>query len=111
MTNAVQELVDEAVRILVREAQPEQIILFGSYARGDARSGSDLDLLIVESEPFTKLRSRFQELVRLERALGRLPIGTDVLVYDRYEAQTFARAPNHVVARALREGRILYARS
>ncbi|MFZ4703922.1 MAG: nucleotidyltransferase domain-containing protein [Candidatus Methylumidiphilus sp.] len=46
------------VDIIVREADPEQIILFGSRARGDARPDSDVDLLIIESEPFSVQRSR-----------------------------------------------------
>jgi predicted nucleotidyltransferase len=39
-----------AVAILVREAQPERVILFGSSARGEAKPDSDLDLLVVERE-------------------------------------------------------------
>ncbi|MCX7111014.1 MAG: nucleotidyltransferase domain-containing protein [Proteobacteria bacterium] len=32
--------------------------MFGSRARGDARPDSDVDLLIIESEPFSVQRSR-----------------------------------------------------
>ena len=35
------------VDIIIRVADPEQIILFGSRARGDARPDSDVDLLII----------------------------------------------------------------
>ena len=68
----------EAVAILVREAQPERVILFGSYARGEATAGSDLDLLVVEKEA----RHRQAEMARLRRALSPLRIPVDVLVTD-----------------------------
>src|SRR5437870_13553844 len=68
----------EAVAILVREAQPERVILFGSYARGEATSSSDLDLLVVEKE----VRHQQAEMARLRRALSPLRIPVDVLVSD-----------------------------
>ena len=43
----VQEQIDRMVKRIVRKFHPEQIILFGSHARGDAAPESDLDLLIV----------------------------------------------------------------
>ena len=38
----------QPVERLVAAAQPKQIILFGSYARGDADDHGDIDLLVVE---------------------------------------------------------------
>ena len=49
MTISVETL-DEIVKRLVALASPVKIILFGSTARGEAQSDSDLDLLIVEEE-------------------------------------------------------------
>ena len=46
-------LLRQMVETIVREAAPEVIILFGSRARGDARPDSDVDLLVVETEPFS----------------------------------------------------------
>jgi len=40
-------LVNRTVERLVRSFAPEQILLFGSYAKGTNRPGSDLDLLVV----------------------------------------------------------------
>ncbi|NGZ06947.1 MAG: nucleotidyltransferase domain-containing protein [Magnetococcales bacterium] len=99
------------VRAIVATVQPEQIILFGSHARGDATLESDVDLLVVEAEPFTTARSRFQEIARLERAMGTIPVATDILVYSLDEVEQLKSSRNHVVARALREGKVLHARS
>jgi uncharacterized protein len=52
------ETVQEIVKRLVQAAQPEQIILFGSGARDEAGEDSDVDLLVIESEPFGPERSR-----------------------------------------------------
>lgn len=103
-------LLDRMIRTLVAEADPEQVVLFGSRARGDARPDSDVDLLIVESEPFGPGRSRHAETVRLDRALPETPVGRDLLVYSRDEIERWRGSLNHVAARALREGRVLYAK-
>ena len=103
-------LLDRMVRTLVDAADPEQVVLFGSRARGDARPHSDVDLLVVESEPFGPGRSRDAETARLCRALPETPVGRDLLVYSRDEIEYWRGSRNHVAARALREGRVLYAK-
>lgn len=105
------ETVQEIVQRLIKVAQPEQIILFGSRARDEASEGSDVDLLVIESAPFGPKRSRLSEIGRLESAVGRLSIATDILVYSRREVDRWHDSPRHVIGRALREGRVLYARS
>ena len=40
--------IDKIIPIIVSIASPEQIILFGSYARGDNTGKSDIDLLILK---------------------------------------------------------------
>jgi predicted nucleotidyltransferase len=102
------ELLRRMVDIIVREADPEAIILFGSRARGDARPDSDIDLLVIEREPFGPGRSRIKEAARLYRALGDLPASKDLLLYSRDEVAGRRSTPSHVVARAYREGRVLY---
>jgi predicted nucleotidyltransferase len=99
-----------AVSRLVQTGLPEEIVLFGSRVRGDARDDSDYDLMIVEAEPFGPGRSRLAEIARLERSLGELPIAVDILLYSRREVAQFRNSLNHVVGRALREGEVLYVR-
>lgn len=99
-----------AVKRLIEAGQPEQIILFGSHARGDARADSDFDLLVVQSQSFGPGRSRLAEIARLERALGALPIAVDLLLYSRGEVTQLRGSLNHVIGRALREGEVLYVR-
>jgi len=42
------ELIQYIVEKIVKAIDPEKIILFGSYARGDFSKGSDLDLFIIK---------------------------------------------------------------
>jgi len=77
--------VEEAVRAFARgeaERRPGLLRLgyFGSYARGDAGVGSDLDLLaVVESSalPFERRAAEWD--------LTRLPVPAEVLVYTAAE--------------------------
>ena len=69
-----------AVKALAQAAPlAQQIILFGSHARGDATASSDLDFLVIEPE----VVNRASEMVRLRRALRPLRVPADVLVYSR----------------------------
>ncbi len=110
MSEDENQLLQEMVEVIVREVDPEAIILFGSRARGDARPDSDVDLLVVESEPFSVQRSRRLETMKLYRALMNWPISKDLLVYSRDEFDKWKASLNHVVGRASREGRILHER-
>ena len=67
------ELIDEMVRAIVDEVDPEQVILFGSRARGEAGERSDVDLIVLEAEPFGPARSRHEELVKLYHAIAGVP--------------------------------------
>lgn len=92
---------------VVREVQPQALMLFGSHATGEARPDSDVDLLIVEA-PFGPDCDRRQEMTRIWRALVGFAVAKDILVYSREEIERWQGAPNHIIARALKEGRLLY---
>ena len=110
MTPVTDEVLDRMVRAIVDEVDPEQVILFGSRARGDQRVNSDIDLIVLEAEPFGPQRSRHKELVRLYRAVAGCRVPADVLVYSYEDVEYWRDSINHVLARALREGKVLYER-
>ena len=110
MVQVTDALLEQMVEKIVAEIDPEQITLFGSRARGDARAGSDVDLVVVESEPFGQERSKRLEAARLYRTLSGFLVSKDILVYSRDEVDYWRDSLNHVLARALREGRVLYER-
>jgi predicted nucleotidyltransferase len=113
MTTAVDvsaDLLSQMAQVIVQEVEPERIILFGSHARGEARAGSDVDLLVIEREGFGEQRSRRREAALLWRALARFPVPKDIVVYSEEEVAAWKDSPGHLLAGALREGRVLYER-
>ncbi|NGZ26812.1 MAG: nucleotidyltransferase domain-containing protein [Magnetococcales bacterium] len=103
-------LIDTLVSRIVEEANPERIILFGSQARGDARPDSDIDVLVISGESFGLQNSRRAALGRLYKALARLPVAKDILLFSRDEIDEWRSSLNHVIGRALREGKVIYER-
>ena len=71
MVPVTDELLDGIVRAIVNEVDPEQVILFGSRARGDAREHSDVDLIVIEAEPFGA--GRLARALREGRVLSERP--------------------------------------
>lgn len=83
----------------------DRVILFGSAARGDVGSTSDLDLLVVRRDS-RRPAERMDDLYRRARST----IAMDLLVYTPEEIRA-ARENSSFLRRALDEGRVVYERS
>ena len=110
MTQVDDALLRRMVKTIVDEVDPEQVILFGSRARGDAAADSDVDFVVVEAAPFGAERDRRAEATRLWRALAGFEVSKDILLFSLDEVEYWRDSLNHVLARALREGEVLYER-
>ena len=93
------DLCEAANRLLRATAPHSKVILFGSYARGDARPDSDVDFLVVEPE----VTDRIGEVLR--------PLGmaADVLVVSAERFDYWRDTPNTVIHRAAKEGKVYEA--
>jgi predicted nucleotidyltransferase len=98
------EVIQSAVERIVAAARPSKVILFGSYARGDADEGSDIDLLVVEP----KVENRGEEMVKLRLAVGWIGRGVDILVCSEEDCEKRGSVPGTVIYWALREGKVLH---
>ena len=96
--------IKKAVDILVREARPQKIILFGSFARGEETEDSDADFFIIEKDVADKRR----EMVRLRKALSPLRIPVDLMVSDEKTVREWGSVPSTTMYWALQEGEVLY---
>jgi len=100
--------IPRVLEALIQEFDPEKIILFGSWARGDFRERSDVDLMVI-----TKTELRY--LDRIQAALAAMPeeelirYRFDILIYTPEEFEEL-RKTRKFVARACREGKVLYER-
>ena len=110
MTTVSQDTLQEMIRDIVAVAAPRKVILFGSHARGSFGERSDLDFLVIQDGPFQSPHQRRDIMVRLWKALARFPCPQDFLVYTTAEVDAWGQTTNHVIARALREGCVLYER-
>ena len=70
------------VEVLIREYEPEKLILFGSAAQGEIHEWSDLDLVVIKRTD-KPLLERIEEVMRLVRP----KVGLDVLVYTPEEME------------------------
>jgi predicted nucleotidyltransferase len=100
------ELLAEITRRIRAVSDPQRIILFGSYARGEPGPGSDLDLLVIKDQ----VDSTRAEAARIYRALADLTMPVDVVVVRTAYVQRYGDLVGTIVRPALRDGKVLYAR-
>jgi predicted nucleotidyltransferase len=91
---------------IIEQFNPQSIIVFGSYARGEATVNSDIDLLII----FSEVNSKRQMAISIRQALADLPIAKDIVVTTTQEISRYGQLVGTVLRPALREGKLLYER-
>ena len=94
----------ELARHIRRALDPDRIVLFGSYARGDATENSDVDLLVVARSSLPKPK-RSAPLYSLLRDY---PFSKDIVVYTPEEVEDYRHLRASLIHRALAEGIVLY---
>jgi len=98
------DLIDEAVRRIVREAGPVQVIVFGSATRGNTGPDSDLDFLVVVPNG----EDRVEIAHRVHRAMRGLDCAVDIVIVSEREVAATKDNPSLIVHTALTEGKEVY---
>jgi len=101
-----QSVLQEAAERLAAKFQPQQIILFGSYAEGTADEHSDVDLLVI----CTIRGSRRKLMVEMDRTLRGLNFARDIMVLSPEEFERDRHIPGTLARPAWQGGKILYER-
>jgi uncharacterized protein len=101
------EVIAEATRRLALELEPEEIILFGSYAWGTPHQYSDLDLCVIVADEIPEF-NRIEWGVKGINALNDLAIDIDVMVKTRSEIETFKTVRASLTRKIVEEGKLLY---
>lgn len=111
-TNAAQPIattIQEIVTHLVADYEPMQIILFGSFARGEAHRDSDIDLLIVKETNESPLERRVHVRRLVFQPERRIPFSPLVLTPTELNQRLTMGDPFY--REIMQQGKVLYART
>lgn len=104
MAKVPQEVLAAIVQRIVEVAHPERIILFGSAAREEMHSHSDVDVLVVKGGAF----DQSQLLGDIYMNLHGVGQAVDVILVTPEQVERYRDTHCLVIAPALREGREIY---
>lgn len=99
MSDKVKQIVDE----LVKNYQPEKVILFGSRVHGKTHEWSDVDLVVIKKTD-KKFRDRIGEASSSFRHI--LPV--DIIVYTPEEFIRMSNENWFVKEEVVRKGQVVY---
>lgn len=107
MSEEIENELNVITKTIIREARPERIILFGSYATGSEKEGSDFDLFIIK-------KTSKRQIERDREIRRKLPenrtIGVDLLVYNPNEVKQALKEENVFLNKIIKEGKNLYVK-
>ncbi|ADT84023.1 nucleotidyltransferase domain-containing protein [Thermococcus barophilus] len=98
-------MLEEVKRIILEESSKlgitvENVILFGSRARGNYRKDSDWDILIIVKEPLS--RTEYRELWR--RIYEKVELPADILIVSKKDFEKLKGLKGYVYYYASKEG-------
>lgn len=94
-------LVDEVVDIIVKEFSPQKIIIFGSVARKEARSFSDINMLVV-MEP--TIVGKYPASAPIHNATRKINVPKEIFVVTPSEYETKRNADGSLISMMEDEG-------
>jgi len=99
----LEQTLQRILSALEEHYQPEQVIVFGSFAAGHITETSDLDLLIVKQTD-----KRFFERIKDVVKICDYDIGVDFLIYTPHELSEAAKVNPFVRDEILSKGKVVY---
>ena len=102
-----EDLIQEMTRRLVREFQPQKVILFGSHAWGQPDQNSDADFMVIVAD---SEMSDYDRAVRGRLCLRDLDAPKDTLVRTLAEFDFFREVRASLEYRIFERGKVLYER-
>ncbi|GIK55976.1 MAG: nucleotidyltransferase domain-containing protein [Chloroflexi bacterium] len=102
------QVLQEVVDILQADYEPDEVILFGSYAYGRPHSDSDLDLFIVKDSAERPLDRRLQVRELLQPVNARMPLTLYVLT--PVEMRQRLAMGDQFLQEIIGKGKVLYVR-
>jgi len=90
------------IEVLIKEYQPDKVVLFGSLAAGQVTEWSDIDLLVVK-ETTKSFYERLEEVMEITQPM----IGADIIVYTPEEMNLMENSL-FLAEEVLKKGRVIY---
>ena len=97
---------DQIVNIIISVVDPDKIILFGSYARGDYRKNSDIDILILKRGLKNEREITNNLYMNFFNNKIHMPIDLIAMDYDNYN--NLNNDIGYIYKKIKREGKVLY---
>jgi predicted nucleotidyltransferase len=113
-TNRPKEINDYLNKVVERlkAVDPYKIVLFGSYAKGNAKPDSDIDLMVIlDDEYFSKNgREKLKRDCKIIRLVSDIhyEYGMDFKVYSKSELQELKNRDNFFIDEIERTGETIY---
>jgi predicted nucleotidyltransferase len=101
-----QKAIDQVVKQIVEKFKPQKIILFGSYARGNPRPESDVDLLVVMETSIKDVQQAIQICQQIEYRFG-----LDLIVHTPNYLAERLKMGDWFLRDVIKEGKVLYEAS
>ena len=98
--------IEQIVNTIVTTAEPDKIILFGSYARGDNKENSDVDILILKKG--LKNERELTNSLYMEFFNKKISIPIDILAVDYNKYYQLNNDIGYVYKTIDREGKVIY---
>ncbi len=86
-------------------SSPKQIILFGSYAIGNATEDSDIDIVIIEEEVVSKIK----EKRKIRNSLKDIKYPKDILITSEEEYNFYSSKIGSVFKEISEKGEVLWS--
>lgn len=104
-TNRLIELASQIAIRLGAELKADAVWLFGSAARGEMSTDSDIDLLVVVPE---STEPRYRRAQRAQALVADIRVPKDVIVLTRAEWKQQMKVIASLASTVFREGKLLY---
>ena len=94
----------------LKKAEPEKIILFGSYAYGQPNEDSDLDILVIKDIEAAKVREfRIDLKLKLWNIIQKLNIPIDIFVDSQQSIDQRIEDGDQFYKEIISKGTVIYA--
>jgi predicted nucleotidyltransferase len=110
--------IDKTINDLInslKSSDPYKIVLFGSYARGNPREDSDIDIMVIldnndVSKTYKERLNKYLSVQRLVREIN-YKFALDILVYSKEEFKLVKDYGNYLIDEIEKTGKTIYEKA